>query len=421
MSSTKPRPHAKEPLGELEFALHRVLTHVILATDLLYSSRLHRFFGSPAVQTILLGLCAATILFYCIYTTTRGRFLIPILAAGYVVLVFHQLSVFAGKLWLPVNPNAFFQFIWLLSFVPFAGICLSGGRRYLLTCLAYYGTAYCAIFSVLALMQFAGMLPSMAIEGLLLKDVERGVRLYFYIGVGSFTYFYWLVQCRTKITPWNLIFLGIAIAASVLSLSRVYLLIVLGVTALFIWQPKPAAITIAARVLLFGGSIFVLSGMIDPLINPFDLFSGDSSGSYRAMEYDIVRERIEMDPLRGFGLSPLMELTRPFLGPNAIYGADLGSLGVWFDFGLVGLVLYFIVLWVCSRPPRSLSVEHGWPLFLTGAMMTAYGCISPMATADGGATITGLIIGIGLTSSASPAGGNGHKQLLYPAADRIAM
>lgn len=102
---------AVDPLEEAEFALHRLLTHVLLASDLLFASRLYRVIGVASLQAMFLGACAATIIFYCVYTTARRRIIQPLLAAFYVALVMHQLVVFAEKLWLPVNPNTFFQFI----------------------------------------------------------------------------------------------------------------------------------------------------------------------------------------------------------------------------------------------------------------------------------------------------------------------
>lgn len=390
--------NAREPLDELEFAVHRILTHVILASDLLFASRIYRVLGSSLLQPLLLGLCAVSIIFYCVYAAGRGRILISLIAIGYVALIFNQLAVFAGKLWLPVNTNAFFQYIWLLSFVPFAGICLAGGRDYLLKCVAGYGTLYCAFFAAASILQMAGALPGQVLEAIVSTDMERGARVFLYAGLACFAYFYWLVQVRTKLTYWSVFFFGLCALASVLSLSRVYLLIVLCLTLVFIFRPKPSAIALAGRILLFGGSAFVLSGMVFTSFNPFELFAGDSSGSYRAMEYIVVREKVQIDPLWGFGLSSDQDLTKPFLGKFLIFPSDLGPLGVWFDFGLLGLLIYFFILWFCSRPPRSLPYEHGWPLFLTGSVLTAYGCMSPLAISPGGATMTGLILAISFTA-----------------------
>jgi hypothetical protein len=391
----------KEPLEDVEFALHRGLTHLLLIADLLFASRLYRVLGATLMQPLVLGLCAATIIFYCVYATARGRIVIPLIAIGYVVLIFNQLSVFAEKLWLPINTNAFFQFIWVLSFVPFAGICLSGGRTYLLRCVAGYGTFYCAFFAIASILQMAGALPGQVLEAIVSSDIERGQRVFLYAGLACFAYFYWLVQLRTRQTFWTVFFFGLCALASLLSLSRVYLLILFCLTIVFIFRPKPSAISIAGRILLFGGSAFVMSGLVYTHFNPFDLFAHDSSGSYRAMEYVLVRERLQMDPFWGFGLSPEPELSTALLRKFQVFPSDLGPVGVWFDFGLIGLVLYFLILWVCSRPPRSLPFEHGWPLFLTGSVMTAYGCISPLATSPGGATITGLILAVGFTARAT--------------------
>lgn len=271
-------------MREAEFALHRLLTHVLLAADLLFASRLYRIVGVASLQAMLLGTCAATILFYCIYTTARGRILLPILAAFYVALIMHQLTVFAEKLWLPVNTNTFFQFIWVLCFVPFAGICLSGGRTYLLKCLVGYGTFYCGFFAAASVLEMAVALPGQVLSAIVSSYDERGARIFLYAGLACFTYFYWFVQLRTKATYKNLFFFGLCASASILSLSRAYLFSMLCLTLVFIFLPKPSSISFAARALLVIGSVFVMSGMLIPGYNPFDLFASDASGAYRAME-----------------------------------------------------------------------------------------------------------------------------------------
>jgi hypothetical protein len=388
-----------EPLEEAEFALHRVLTHVLLGADLVFASRLYRVIGVASLQSMLLGACAATIVFYCLYITARGRIILPLLAAAYVALVMNQLTVFAEKLWLPVNPNTFFQFIWILCFVPFAGICLAGGRSYLLKCLVGYGTFYCAFFAAASVLQMAGALPGQVLAAIVSSDVERGARIFLYTGLACFTYFYWLVRICKTMNYRNLLFFGVAASASVLSLSRVYLLSIFCLTLAFLLKPKPSTISVISRSILLLGTLFVMSGMIVPTFNPYELFSGDTSGAYRAMEYGIVRERIMDDLLWGFGISPDIDLTKPFLGKFQIFAGDLGPLGVWFDFGLTGFCLFFVILWWCSKPQRSLSPGFGWPLFLTGCMMTVNGWLSPLAISPGGATMTALILAIGLTAT----------------------
>lgn len=114
---------------------------------------------------------------------------------------------------------------------------------------------------------------------------------------------------------------------------------------------------------------------------PFDQFAADSSGAYRAMEYDIIRRWIWMDSFWGFGVEPDWEMTKSFLGDYMIFSSDLGPLGVWFDLGLIGLGIYYCLLWKCPKPLRFLSPDYGWPLLLAGSLMTAYGCMAPLAMA----------------------------------------
>lgn len=387
----------KDPLEELEFALHRVLIHVLLVGDLLFASRIYRVVGM-FMQPLILGSCAAIIIFYCIYTAIRGHILIPLLAVGYVALVMNQLTVFADKLWLPVNTNAFFQYIWVMSFVPFAGICLAGGRTYLLKCVVGYGTGYCCFYALASIMQMVGALPGKLLAELVSDLDFRGARIFLYSGLAAITYFYWLVQIRSRVTWTTLSFFLICALASLLSLSRVYLLVIFCLSVVFIVSPKPALLRLSAATVLGVGTAFVLSGIVIPSFNPFDLFASDVSGAYRALEYEVMRDRIFADPLWGFGMAPTADASKPFLGPYLIFPGDVGSVGVWFEFGFIGLVLYLIILWRCSTPQRSLPMKYGWPLFLTGTMLTAYGWMTPLAIAPGGATMTGLIFGIGLTA-----------------------
>jgi|GEM_PF-1342716 len=391
---------SRQPHEELEFALHRLFTHILLIVDLIYASRVYRVINLGIIHPLILATCAGIVAFYAIYLLSRFRIVPVVIALAYICLVIFQISVFAEKLWIPVNVNVFFQYIWLLTFIPFAGICIAGGRDYLLKCAVGYGSLYCAFYAATSSMQMAGVLPGQILQAIVSFDTERGYRVFMYAGLVCLSYFYWLVQLKKKRSRKNIFFFTICLLASVLSLSRVYLFLLLSLTFLFHIVPRPALISFFARFVLLVGSAFVLSGILFPTINPFNLFGNDSSGSYRALEYVIMRQRIEMDPLWGFGLSPNFESSRAFLGPYPIFSTDIGPLGVWFDFGLIGLGLYFIALWFCSRPIRNIDYKFGWPLFLTGAMMAANGCISPVAVSEGGSTITGLIFGVGFGSLA---------------------
>lgn len=392
----------REPLEELEFAIHHLCTHALLIIDLLYASRLYRVVGD-FTQPILLGAAAAIMLFYCGCAILRGRFMLPILAIGFIALVMHQIALFAGRLHIAVQPNIFFQFMWLLSFVPFGILARTVGAKYLLKCVVGYSTGYCFFYAFAALAQMAGAMPGGLLAAITSSDAERGARLFLYASMACFAYFYWLIQLRDKVTYDRLFFFLVSSAASVLSLSRVYLLITFLLTVLFIISQRPAWISIAARTMLVLGSAYVLSGMVYSSFNPFDQFGGDSSGAYRAMEYEIIRTRIWMDVFWGFGVPPSGEMMKPFLGEYTIFSGDLGPLGVWFDLGIPGLCLYYYLLWKCSEPLRLLSPDYGWPLLLAGSMMTAYGCMAPLAmAAPGGSTLTGLIIGLGLTARKSP-------------------
>lgn len=391
---------------ELGKAVHRLLLHSLLIVDFVYSSRLYRAISPGTLQPLCLGICAAVVAFYSVYLMLRGRMLPSVLAACFIALIFNQMAVFAGRISIAVVPNIFFQYVWLLTFVPFAGLCLAGQRRYLLNCVAWYGAVYCGFYMLASLSQMAGIIPGSILAALISSDVERGARVFIYTGLACFSYFYWLVQYRGKRELRDALLLAVCASASLLSLSRMYILIVFCLTMLFLFQSRAQYLANLTRGFLFAGSLYVLSGMVDTSFNPFSVFGSDSSGSYRAFEYEIVRRFVTADPVWGFGIIPASHLAKPFLGNSAIFASDLGPLGVWFDLGICGLVMSWIVYWQCTRPNRHLSYEYGWPLFLTGLMMTAIGCMSPLAITEAGATISGLIIGLAMAG----AGGNVRRR-----------
>jgi hypothetical protein len=394
----------------LGLIFHAVVTHALLLDDIFYESRLYRALDAPIAQTLMLGTCFMIVLPYLFLTLHRGHVLPSLAAAGFSLLVIVQMLSFSSSENLPLNFNIFFQYIWVLTFVPFAGIALAGMRTYLLRWTVIYATIYCFVYVALNGVKFSGLVPAVYWQALVLSDIERGDRLFLYTGAVWIAYFYWLTDMRLAKRKRAVFFYCIAALAIGLSLSRVAILLTLALTIAFIAVPRPAALNSFVRVVLLLVSGVILYGVVDTDFNPFAFFSSDSSGSYRAMEYEILQFHIGRSPLTGFGIASSNEAASTALGHDFFFASDLGAAGVWFDFGLFGLLTYLAALWLVSKPARTLPPNYGWALFLTGCIMTAYGCMAPIMLSPGGAATFGLIAAMHLAERAyaparpSPAG-----------------
>ncbi len=380
----------------LEYALHRFMIHALIICDILYSSRLNRVIGGFA-QPALLGTATAIIVFYMFYLLARGRVLPIALGALYAGLIFYQVGVFAERAAIAFHPNVFFQFLWLMALIPFYAWVTVGLRGYMLREVIFYSTAYCCAYVLMSVAQLTGILPYSILSAIVSDQDSRGARVFLYATVAAIAYFYWLYRLRRRVTYSSLAFFTVAALASVLSLSRVYLLILLCLTIPFIFKWRAWLISLCVRAVFVGVTAYIFYGFVDITFNPFAAFATDLSGAYRAYEYDVVRHVLRQEPLVGFGVPPDVIYVRQFLGQLDIFASDLGALGTWFDLGLFGLLLFFYLMLVCSKPLHFLEEQYGWPLFLSGCLLTAYGAISPTAM-YGGATLTALFLGLALGS-----------------------
>lgn len=389
------RSVVRQPLEELEFALHRFFINAILAIDIVFASRFYRIIGD-FMQPVLLGSAAVIFSFYAVYTLARGRLLPAVAGSLFVCMVLTQIDVFSTRAAVPFNPNVFFQFMWLLAFIPFYAWTLMGELPYLMKRVALFSTAYCAVYLLLSLGHLVGAIPYSLVSPIVSTDSERGSRIFLYLSTASIAYFYWLSKFKYDRSNSSYVLFWISALAITVSLSRVYILIVLCLTVLFYLDIHAKTISRICRITFVVVTAYIISGLVIPSFNPFIAFASDTSGAYRAYEYVVVRREVLNSPIWGFGVPPDTKLTRPFLGEQDIFPSDLGALGTWFDLGLAGFLLYLFVIWRCSKPSFFLQRRHGWPLFLSGCMLTAYGGISPLAmSAPGGATLTALIFGVG--------------------------
>lgn len=316
-------------------------------------------------------------------------------AAGLAtMLLINQLFVFSDLSKALVSFNAIFQFIWLVTFVIFFVMSRDGHRQYIVETLFFYATIYTVAYSFVALCYQAGILSQDFLKPLIMEDLERGQRLFNYSSATAFAWFGWL--CRARYRP-NLTTISMVMICGLsvyLTLSRVFILFLVIISFAFLFRLALVYVKVICLSALWSLSAISLYGFFDGSWNPFELFAGDSSGSFRMMEYNVARYLLWQNPLFGLGIAPTAADAWRLINQEFFAAGDLGVIGVWFDFGLIGLLLFFIGSHICCRHISGVSQGYALPLRLTGCLLAGYGCIAPVIFYAAGATYFAVLLGL---------------------------
>ncbi|MDB5525909.1 MAG: hypothetical protein JWM58_3672 [Rhizobium sp.] len=376
--------------------LHRPAMHALLICDVLFTSRVYLVPGIPILQPLLLGTSAALILFYAAFAYMRGHIFPVLLLMSCIALIINQLYVFEALSSVPLQFNSAFQFVWVMTFIVFFVISKDGNRHYLVNTLFMYASLYVVFYVAVALLNEFHILPAQLLRPLILEDHERGQRLFNYSAASAFAWFGWLYRAKTGPSMKTIVMLAICGLAIFLTLSRVFMLILILLTFAYLFRLGMSMIKVLCLSALWTASVFNLYGFVDSDWNPFALFSGDSSGSFRMLEYNVARIFLLQNPLSGIGIAPSSTDSWHLLGYDFFAAGDLGITGVWFDLGLFGLVLFFIGSHIACKPVRDIDASFRWPLVLTGCLMAGYGCIAPVIFYPAGATYFAILLGLWL-------------------------
>ncbi|MBQ0820533.1 hypothetical protein KBI52_09995 [Microvirga sp. HBU67558] len=377
--------------------IHKSAVWVLLVADVIFTSRLNRIIDNPNSQPALLGIFLLSFLIYTGVILINGRALIALGAFAAAVLIVFQVMLFSNVTGMPSPITTALQFFPVLSFTVFFSLANSELRQY--TCRTYYyiSQLYVFIYLLASICYIFNILPTNILRSLVLTDVERGERLFFYPAAMALCWFFSLSSVRRNISATSITLLAINGIANVLTLSRVYLLCLLAISLVYIATSERRIIRFLSLSALFLTSAVLVYGIIDTRWNPFELFSGDSSGGARALEYRTAQHFLRLYPIAGIGIEP-SSYEVGFLTGNYYFAAgDLGAVGVWWNFGLCGLLLFLVASIISCQPIRNLDTKFQWPFFLTGCLIAAYGSIAPVIFAAGGSTFFALIFGMWLS------------------------
>ena len=377
------RPQSQAKQSQANWAktskLDAVLLHVFLAGDILLVSGFYQFVGF-FMRSPLFYMTVACLPYFFVRAVQRSylpEITIFVLAAiGVLAQIFH----FAAISRQPINLNSIAQFNSMFCFVVFANFIRLRDVDYLLRTIYFYTCIYVIVYVAAGALLFAHLIPGDIEARLTQTDPERGARI---LIVASSTlycmYFSYFRLVETRAWRYAAM-VALALMALIVSESRLLIVIVGFVQVMSIFLPGRRALS----VLCFGGflavSAVILYGMYDPHWNPFVIFGDDTSARIRTEAYETMRGILWQHPFAGAGIAANDVDMIAFTSNPTLSAADLGPIGIWFVFGVVGLVFYIVSVYMqcfCTSVGGCGSVSNNKAVQYTGCIIGFFGCLTP--------------------------------------------
>ncbi len=356
-----------------------VLLHVFLAGDMLLASRFFEFVGF-FVRSPLFYLTVACLPYFFIRAVQRSYLpeitIFALAALGMLAQNFH----FAAISRQPLNFNSIAQFNAVFCFVVFANFVRARDVDYLLRAIYLYSCVYVVVYVAASTSIFLHLMPGDIEARLTESDPERGARILIVASATLYcVYFSYFKLVETRAWRYAAM-LAFALTGLIMSQSRLLLVIVGFVQILSPVLPGRRGLSIVC----FGGFLalsgVILYGMYDPHWNPFVIFGDDTSARIRTGAYDTVRQILWAHPLAGAGIAASDADMVAFTSNPTLSAADLGPIGIWLVFGLVGVVVYVISVYMqcfCTQFGGCGSVSNSKAVQYTGCIIGFFGCLTP--------------------------------------------
>lgn len=257
--------------------------------------------------------------------------------------VFTELS---GK---AANYNSVVTFVPMLTFIAFveARYPIDKILRIMLVASGIYVVAY-IILSPIILQNYASS------AAVVLKGHGDDLnRLYFSPAYACFLMLYGLRATKQPIALRGLLILLAAVALWMGNTRSI-----IAITAVVFALSAFNLLILPVRVAILGfvgfAMMLILIGFVFPEWNPYLAAMSDGSGAYRAIEYNWVIRVLGHNWITGIGtpgefVDLQIYLQRDYGVPRNIwiYASDLGILGVYFQFGLIGVVGFLAAVAFC--------------------------------------------------------------------------
>lgn len=385
----RPRPQAEQ-------SREWVLLALLIVGNVIQATRLYDVFWSDASRFAYLAQGIVIAIFLALAFYRRHWSLVGVAIVVGTTIVYSHLN-FVNISGAVENFNIVATYLPLLTFVAFVESKVPVER--ILKMLLIVSTTYVFTYVLLEYVirtYYATQAKTVLLPG----HAGNDIRVYVAAAYCAFVIFY--AFCNRTLHP---VMRGLMVVAGVVALwlsdTRAMILIVaavftLGVTNLLI---RPTRVAILFIVLF--GMFLMCAGFIFSDWNPYFLFTSDPSGSYRAIEYDWTIRILRHNFFVGIGIpgEPLelqLFLRSHYEMPRnlELFASDLGVLGVWFQFGVLGVVAFVAAIVMCMIGPWTDGDPGVQALQFTAFTCSVYGVTSPMLMVEPTSVFLCLVVAI---------------------------
>lgn len=370
-----------------------ILLGLLIVGNVMQAARIYDLFWEDASRAGYLAQ-AIPIVIYLAVAVYQRHWACVILAVAVSLVLVNSHTQFVRLSGTQENYNCIATFLPLLTFVPFVTTKVPMDRilRILLVVTTIYVVSYLILIPVVS--------EHYASNAFILLPSHGGDdrRLYLAAAYATFAMLYGLrANGRSLIVRAGLILIGAA--ALWLSDTRTMIVIVIGVFSLgaFKLLVRPVRVALYGMVLL--ALLLILLGFVFSDWNPYSAAISDGSGAYRAIEYSWVIRILEHNWLMGVGtpgkfIDLQLYLQRDFSVPRSIwiFATDLGPLGAYFQFGLIGLAVFFAAITFCMISPWKSTSPESQALQMTAFACAIYGISSPLLVMEPSAIFLLLLV-----------------------------
>ncbi|NQU67331.1 MAG: O-antigen ligase family protein [Candidatus Marinimicrobia bacterium] len=269
-------------------------------------------------------------------------------------------------------------------------------------------------FSIYMMMYIPALMPVVKTHliDIIGIDQDRGIRIKgpMFVIVLSLYYYSKLLKKTENYKAYFLMWMLILCDIIILYLHQPRTLLSGGLLALIIVpmiSQRRQKIKILAPIFLIVLIIGIFSGR-HVMQNIGDRFEGNFSLSSRIFSAGIAWSSIQQHPVFGLGFASHQSVAYQSLFGESFYPDDIGLLGIIFQFGMLGGILYlYLLYWLAKNAVINLKNPDGWSdglsklwVFSTFMMITILPTIAK-AVRDDGIGITALALGILLAGKIS--------------------
>ncbi len=296
------------------------------------------FFGDASFGAFLVINFWVILLFVGIAALRGDIFILVVFfgIAAFFLCYYLYFIIGAGR---PLNFNPLGGYYGALTVIVFYQLAVRKLLPSIMKMIFLVYAAYLVAYAILALAGPLGLDVSFASEKapVDLSDPDRENRLSLYQAAAIYVAAYSVSQLKERIHIGYILTFSLAAAAAFLSMTRTLMICSVLVFILYLSTVRMKLVQWVSFVGSLLTAAYLMYGIFDPGFNPYWFGANDESTLARKYQFDIVAEYVRNAPIFGIGLPDADEGLTYYLG-KVIYPPDLAIVGIWFQFGIVGVV-----------------------------------------------------------------------------------